>query len=166
MRPWILLALVALSACGEDEPTAQEQAEEADRSTAMVERANNTLPPLHEVTPEPIGAPEIERYDLYGAACNYAPGTSLGTRVVARESDAFLKIEGEVVRLAADAGARELPLRTRSLYNGREHVLRLRIVGGDEPAGTGAGDYEGAVTLFDQHGRVIYEGAGLTQCRE
>ena len=32
-------------------------------------------------TPEPILLPDIERYDLYGEVCSYAPGTSLGARV-------------------------------------------------------------------------------------
>src|SRR5690606_29024633 len=115
--------------------------------------------PLKEVTPEPLLNPDIERNDLLGPACNYAPGTSLGTRVIAREADAFMKVDGEVIRFAADPGARALPLRTRSLYNGREYSLRLQIANGGE-----GGDYTGQVTLRDSHGRVVYEGEGPVQC--
>jgi hypothetical protein len=139
----------------------------------MVEAANDVMPPLKTVTPEPILLPDIERYDLYGQACNYAPGTSLGTRVVAREADAFMKIKGEVVRLAADSGSRELPMRSRTLYSGKEYSLRLEIeeAGGANdadaaemvPAGTTS--YEGTVQLRDRFGRVIYEGTGLAQCK-
>ena len=155
-----LAVLLALAACGEN-LTPEEQALRDERDIAMVERANNSMPPLKEVTPEPLLYPDIERNDLLGAACNYAPGTSLGTRVIAREADAFMKVDGEVLRFAADPGARELPLRTRSLYNGREYSLRLQIAGGGEQA---EADYTGQVTLRDSHGRVVYEGEGPVQC--
>src|SRR3989337_564613 len=112
---WAIAALLLLAGCG-DELTPEELAQADARDVALVEAANKVEPPLKEITPEPILLPDIERFDLYGAACNYAPGTSLGTRVVAREADAFMKIDGEVVRLAADPGSRELPMRSRTLY--------------------------------------------------
>jgi len=166
MRRCLTVAmLVLLAGCGE-EPTPEEQAAADARDVAMVEQANNVMPPLAEVTPEPILLPDIERYDLYGEACNYAPGTSLGTRVVSREADAFVKIEGEVHRLAADPGSRELPMHTRTLYSGKEYSLRLAI---EDEAGAEEGDgttsYEGSVTLRDRYGRVVYEGTGLAQCK-
>lgn len=159
-----IAALLVLAGC-EREPTPEEQAQADARDVAMVEAANEVMPPLEEVTPEPILLPDIERYDLYGEACNYAPGTSLGTRVVAREADAFVKIEGEVHRLAADPGSRELPMHTRTLYSGREYSLRLTMVPQGEAEGGEATDYEGSVILRDQWGRVVYEGTGLAQCK-
>jgi hypothetical protein len=160
MRRLLAISILLLAGC-ERELTPEEQAQRDERDIALVEQANNSKAPVEQLTPEPILYPDIERFDLYGAACNYAPGTSLGTRVVAREADAFMKIDGEVLRFAADPGARELPQGTRSLYNGRAYVLRLQIEGD----GGEVGDYEGSVTVFDQHGRVVYEGVGLTQCR-
>lgn len=164
----IALSLLALAAC-EQGPTPEEQALQDARDVAIVEAANEVLPPIELVTPEPLLLPDIERYDLYGEACNYAPGTSLGTRVVAREADAFMKIEGEVVRFAADPGSRELPMRSRTLYASKEFSLRLEInpqPSSDGAAGTTpAGDYEGSVTLRDRYGRVVYEGTGLAQCK-
>jgi hypothetical protein len=156
-------ALLALAGC-DREPTPEEQALADARDVAMVEAANDVMPPLEQVTPEPILLPDIERYDLYGEACNYAPGTSLGTRVVAREADAFVKIDGEVHRFAADPGSRELPMRTRTLYNAKEYSLRLAMEPEGE-AGDETTDYEGTVTLRDQWGRVVYEGTGLAQCK-
>lgn len=157
--------LLLLSGC-EGEISPEEQAERDERDIAMVEQANNVLPPIEEVTPEPILYPDIERYDLFGAACNYAPGTSLGTRVIAREVDAYVKIEGEMVRLAADPGSRELPLGTRSLYSGREYALRLRLMGDGEPSAQGrrGTTYDSEITLSDAHGRTVYEGEGLAEC--
>lgn len=159
----VFVLLLTLAACGR-ELTPEEQALEDERDIAMVERANGTAAPLQEVVPQPISYADIERYDLFGAACNYAPGTSLGTRVVAREADAFVKIDGEVMRFAADPGSRELPLRSRSLYNGKGHVLQLQIEGEGKPSGEETVDYEGRVTLRDPYGRVVYEGSGLAQC--
>lgn len=163
MREVLAFATLLLVAC-DFGPTPEEQALEDARDIAMVEEANEAEPPLEPVTPEPILYPDIERYDLLGEACNYAPGTSLGVRVIAREADAFVKVDGEVQRLAADPGSRELPMHTRTLYNGKTYSLRLALNG---PAGEegGAGDYEGTVTLRDQYGRVVYEGTGLAQCK-
>lgn len=179
MRRIMLASLtLLLGGCG-GELSDQEAAQQAERDVAMVKEANEQRSPLRQVTPEPILYPDIERYDLYGEACAYAPGTSLGTRVFAREADAFMKIDGEVERFAADPGARALPLRTRSLYNGRNYALRLQIDGKGQaptapdeeaneakapPAG-GAGDFEGTVTLFDKYGRTVYEGTGPVQCK-
>jgi hypothetical protein len=161
---WTIAALVALAGC-DSGPSSEELAEKDARDVAMVEAANEVMPPLTLVTPEPILLPDIERYDLYGMACNYAPGTSFGTRVVSRESDAFVKIDGEVHRLAADPGSRELPMRTRTLYNGKEYSLRLAIDGEHKIAADGTSSFEGSVTLRDAYGRVVYEGTGLAQCK-
>lgn len=161
LPPFALMVL--LGACNSG-PNADEQAAADARDVAMVEAANDVTPPLAMVTPEPLLLPDIERYDLYGQACNYAPGTSLGVRVIAREADAFVKIDGEVQRLAADAGSRELPMHTRTLYSGKDYSLRLAVDGdGTEP--NGLGDYEGSVTLRDAYGRIVYEGTGLAQCK-
>lgn len=160
-RPGALgLVALLLAGCGEA-VTPEEQAERDERDIAMVERANDAMPPLREVVPEPLLYPDIERYDLYGDACSYAPGTSLGTRVFAREADAFAKIDGEVERFAADPGSRELPMRTRSLYNGRNYALRVQLAGDDPDSGR----FEGTIQIFDKYGRVVYEGTGLAECK-
>ncbi len=164
MRSAVLIAAMTLAACNDLSP--EEQAQRDARDVAMVERANDTMPPLEQITPEPIQFPDIERYDLDGTGCNYAPGTSLNTRIMAREVDAYAKIDGEMIRFAADPGARELPGNTRSLYSGREYSLRLRIDGEGTTADSGSTNYEGSITLFDAYDRVVFEGTGLAQCRE
>jgi hypothetical protein len=173
----VLVSLLMVAGCG-DEPSSGERAASDARDIAMVEEANEVMPPVKQITPEPILLPDIERFDLLGEACNYAPGTSLGTRVIAREADAFAKIEGDIVRFAADPGSRELPMHTRTLYNGREYSLRLQIEGVtpqerevDAVSGAaaqpqaGGTNYEGTVQLRDQYGRLVYEGTGLAQCK-
>jgi hypothetical protein len=180
MRTLLVLAgVVVLAGCGDD-VSPEERAAADEHDVALVEAANDAAPPVRLVSPEPILLPEIERYDLLGEACSYAPGTSLGARVIAREADAFMKIDGEIERFAADPGARELPSHTRSVYNSKDYSLVLALkdsaadatgeaTGEAEPAtgntpADGRANYEGSVTLRDAHDRVVYEGVGLAQC--
>ena len=164
MRQMLMLAGLALLLTGcRDDASPEERAAADERAVAMVQAANKAPPPVQLVTPEPILLPDIERYDLLGETCSYAPGTSLGARVVAREADAFMKIEGNIERFAADPGARELPMHTRSVYNSKDYSLVLALTE-DPGEGEQRASYEGSVTLRDAHGRVIYEGVGEAQC--
>lgn len=168
-----LLSVAALAGCGQG-LSPEEQALKDERDIALVERANAAGPPVKEIAPDPIGAPDLERFDLLGKGCNYAPGTSLGTRVIAREADAWMKIDGEMIRFASDPGSRELPGKSRSLYSAKEYALQLALADkretaavGDASTTAGAGkttNHEGTVTLRDAWGRVVYEGSGLAQC--
>lgn len=166
---WFMAAMLGLActACERELSEAEEQ-QAAERATELVRAANDAGPPVRPVVPEAIEYPDIETHDLFGQSCTYAPGTNLGARVIAREADAFMKIDGEVVRFAADPGSRELPMRSRTLYNGREYSLRLAI--DDVEAGTSAGEgtevteYEGTVWLRDRWDRVVYEGTGAVSC--
>jgi len=165
--PSMLMLAVLLGGC-EPEPSAEDLAREAERDVAMVEQANSAAPPLREVTPEPIRFDDIEQHAMTGAACNYAPGTSLGTRAIAREGDAFVKLDGEVHRLAADTGSGELPAGTRSLYDGREYSLRLSVSADgqarEDRQNGGTANYQGTMSLHDRWGREVYRGTGLVQC--
>ncbi|APE28687.1 hypothetical protein [Aurantiacibacter gangjinensis] len=160
----IALALtiaLACAACGNDVPP--EQRAEDDRMLAeQVREANDTLPPLEEVVPEPIQYADMETNDLFGLACSYAPGTSMGARVIARETDAYMKIDGEMLRFAADPGSRELPANSRSFYNGREFTLRLEVA--EKEASDDSPFYEGTVWLRDRFDRVVYTGTGAVDC--
>ncbi|HLV06864.1 MAG TPA: hypothetical protein VKY80_04250 [Croceibacterium sp.] len=178
MRRLVLIAGTALALAGcERELTPEEQALADERDIALVQKANSSIPPMVPVTPEPLLLPDIERFDMLGEACSYAPGTSLGARVIARQADAFMKIDGKIERFAADPGAPELPAHTRSVYHSKNYSLRLELredaaseeAGPDGPAEDARSDgqryYEGSVTLRDPHGRIVYEGAGLAQCK-
>ena len=164
-RAILLVGLVALAACTE-QPSKQDLAAEAERAIAEVEQVNNTPPPLETIVPETIGYPDIEKHDMFGAACAYAPGTNLGARVIARETDAFVKVGGKIIRLAADPGAREMPSGTRSLYNGTSYSLRLTIdsEGREDPVSIGTKLYDGTMYVRDSWDRVIYRGEGVVSC--
>lgn len=165
MRWLLVIGAAALLAACADELSPSEQEAENEAMAERVREANDIAPPLVEVVPDPLLYDDIEANDLYGLTCAYAPGTSMGARVIAREVDAFVKIDGEVIRLAADPGSRELPAATRSLYNGREYSLRLEIAENttDEET-TEAVFYEGTVRLRDRWDRVVYQGTGVVNC--
>ncbi|RPF70245.1 hypothetical protein [Aurantiacibacter spongiae] len=162
----LLASLAFLSGCGDDLSDTEREAR--NRAAADQVRAlNDAPPPLVEIVPEPLLLPEIEANDLYGDGCAYAPGTSMGTRVIAREADAFMKIDDRVVRFAADPGSRELPDNSRSLYNGREYSLRLTIDDvepGEEAGANTEGVMSGTVYLRDRWDRVVYQGSGAVNC--
>lgn len=159
----IAALVLVLGACS-DQLTAEEQAAEDAALAERVREANDTGPPLEEVVPETIGYPDMEANDLLGLACAYAPGTSMGVRVIARETDAYMKIDGEMVRFAADPGSRELPAGSRTLYNSREYALRLAV---NEVVAEGEVEdttYEGTMWLYDRWDRVVYTGTGTANC--
>jgi len=158
--PVILLLAVA---CTE----APLEAEQESENAALVDRvreANDAEPPLEQVVPETIGYLDMEANDLLGLACAYAPGTSMGARVIAREADAWMKIDGELIRFAADPGSRELPANSRTLYNGRTYSLRLAIEGVVTEGEVEHTTYEGTMWLYDRWDRVVYTGSGAVNC--
>jgi len=153
-----LLPLALLVACSEPDP--EQAAAEAERDIALVEQANNAPPPMREIVPEAIGAPDMMRHQLTGTkGCNYAPGTSLGARVIAREQDAWMKIGGEMTRFAADPGGKELAAGSWDRYLGAGYELQLALA--EDPSDH---HYDGTITLLDANGRVVYRGAGYAQC--
>lgn len=157
-------ALLMLTAACTEAPLEAEQESENAAMAERVREANNAGPPIEQVVPETIGYPEMEANDLLGLACSYAPGTSMGVRVIARESDAWMMIDGELLRFAADPGSRELPANSRTSYNGREYTLRLEI--GDTVSEGEIEDttYEGTIWLYDRYDRVVYTGSGPANC--
>ncbi|WP_137679215.1 hypothetical protein [Aurantiacibacter suaedae] len=166
MRTALLIGLaVALASCS-DEQSPEEKAAQDQKVVQMVRAANEAPPPIEEVIPQAILYPDIEKEDLFGASCAYAPGTSMGARVIAREADAYMKIEDEMIRFAADPGARQLANRTGSLYNGRQFSLRLEIEGEgrEDPNASESTLYQGTIWLRDRWDRIVYTGSGTVSC--
>lgn len=108
--------------------------------------------------------PDIERYEIYGASCAYAEGTSLGAKVIAQNEDAFMKLNGEVIRFIADPGSSELPYGSRSAYTGDAYSLDLDISGDGMQSGEEVMEYAGTIELRDGNGEVIYRVTGAVQC--
>jgi hypothetical protein len=152
--PFIAMLLAACAA----EPTPEEVAAQADREVAMVEQANNAPPPMRPLVPDAISAPEIMENQLAGAGCSYAPGTSLGVRVIAREQDAWMKLDGKLVRFSADPGAQTLADGSWNRYIGAGYELQLTLADGDTYR-------DGTISVRDAYGREVYHGSGTAQCQ-
>lgn len=143
---------LALIACA-DEVSPEDQARMDEAAVAMVESANAMEPPLKEIAPDILTEADMTEYAIEGARCIFMPGTNSGPRLVTRSLDAFIKIDGDVQRLAADAGSLELAEGTRTIYNGIAYVVRLEIADG-----------EGRIAIRDAYDRLVYSGDGPVTC--
>ena len=160
MRQLILIPLVMLAACSEEEPTDEERA----ARMAEIERINEGV--AMPIEPEKILYPDIERAELFGASCAFAPeGGGMAPILLAMEDAAHMKIGGEIVSFAPDAGVRKGPQVAWTKYDGRAASLNLGL--GKELGQTGDGGvvrYEARLTLRDGHDRVVYDAPGEAQC--
>ncbi|GGD50967.1 hypothetical protein GRI62_06370 [Erythrobacter arachoides] len=161
----LALPLLLLSACA-DEPDPAAQAAANAELAERVRQVNDAPPRLSEIVPDAITYPDLEANDLVGGAqCAYAPGMSMGARVIARETDAYMNIGGEMVRFVADVGSRELPANTRTLYNSREYKLRLELEDVPPSSTAEGGTFNGTIWLYDPYDRVVFTGSGTVNCQ-
>lgn len=148
MRKAVVFAMVLLAGCGgEDKTSDLLPQDEINRRTAI---------PLE---PQAILFPDIEKHELYGPNCAFAPeGGGIGAIVIARKEDGYLKFRGEVVRFAADSGSKELPQGVRSRYTGKEHTFVLTL---NDDGATGG---KGHLTVTNLHEIPVYDAPGDIQC--
>ena len=164
MRAWPLLFPVLLAACGSGMSEAERKArDEAD--VAYVEGLQAKNPPPKPILPQAIRYPDIEQYKLFGANCAFAPGDSIGAIVVAMDDTAWMKLDDDMVRLAADKGGEKLPMGTWRHYDGKEYSLELVIerAAATSPA-TETVNYPGTLAVRDSYGQLVYSAKGTVQC--
>jgi hypothetical protein len=153
-----------LASCGAREPTPAEKNAREEADIASVQKAQE-LPPV-PVSLETIGYPEIERYDLFGASCAFAPeGGGLGALALAMEAAAYIKVDGRIERLAPDPGSPKLPLGARGKYDGKRYSLILDIAEGEgEQAGMESTRFPAQLVVRNERDQVVYDTTGLAQC--
>lgn len=158
----ISLLALAVAACGQ-EAAEQEQASSDARPDAVVEQA-----PIPEALDlEAITFLDIERENLFGAGCSFAPtGGGMGALAIAQGEAGYLKIDGEVVRFSPDADSPELPLGARERYTGSAHSFQLTMQQDEaEQSGYETVNYPGRLTVRDRTGAIIsYDSEGMVQC--
>ena len=164
MRLTALLLPLLLVACGGPEPTPEELAAREEADIAAVEQAQD-IPP-RPVDLQAIGYPDIEKHDLFGASCAFAPkGGGLGALVLAMEQAAFIKVDGRIERLAPDPGSPELPLGARGRYDGKVYSLILDIADGEgEQEGIETINFPARLIVRNERDQVVYEASGVAQC--
>ena len=160
---WLVLGL-AIAAAGCDTKTPEEVAAENARAVAEVEA--HQKPPPEQIVPDKIGYREIEKFDLFGAGCNFAPdGGGLGAVAIAQSDRGYMVVDRELVRFAADKGSPELPYLARRKYDGMKHSFTLDLdPKSGEQSGMETTDYRGRLTVRDGQDNIVYDARGMVQC--
>src|SRR5690606_23120878 len=111
------------------------------------------------------GYPDIEQYELFGATCAFAPGDGIGAIVIAMNQTAWMKLDDDMVRLAADKGGEKLPMGTWRHYDGKEYSLELQV---ERTAARSSAsqtvNYPGELEVRDAYGHLVYGAKGTVQC--
>ncbi len=150
MRRAVPLLLLLLAGC--------------DRSPAGDKSGQPIAPPDQSLALQPIGFPDIEANDLYGASCAYASGKSMAPLVIAFDDEAVIKVDGQIQRFKLDPQCTEVKLGTGSRYLADRQVLDLAIEGEGKQVGYETVNYAGSVKLSTAGGRVLYQTRGAVQC--
>lgn len=164
MRVATLLPLALLvSACGQGEPSPAEKARADDADVAAVKAAQ--VPPPTPVTPERILYPDIERYDLFGAGCNFAPQGSMAAIALAQAGHGYMKIDGKLEAFAPDAGSGDLPLGAKGKYTAGawSFVLDLAAEEGEQ-SGSETVNFPAHLVLRNDRDQIVFESDGIAQC--
>lgn len=155
-----LCALILVAGCGEKKSAAEKRAAD-DRAIAQVNAAQEVKPPPKPIEPQPILFGDIQKYDLFGAGCAFAPGDSMGAVLLTRDKVAYLLLDGRPVRFASDPGSTKLPLGTFSRYVGKELALSLTRSG---DVAADATRWAGHLVVTDPLDQVVYQTDGQVQC--
>lgn len=161
---WVAMAaLLPLAACG-DNLSEEERATQDNADIAAVEASQK--PPVIPIDPQAIRYPDIEKNQIYGASCAFAPeGGGLGAIVIAMADAGYMKLGGSLQRFAPDAGSAENPLGTRERYTGSSNSFTLQLLESEgEKSGIETMDFDAQLTVRDSSDRVVYQENGIAQC--
>lgn len=143
MRAAILLAALALAACGSEQPE---------------------TPPETQLALQPLGAPEFEQYEIELGGCAFAPeGRALSAVLITDRDKAYLKTNDTVAPLAKAEGSSALPGGAWSAYSGGGYSVSLTISGEGKPQGSAKG-YPAHLVVRDGSGATVYDSEGMAQC--
>ena len=159
MRVSIVLLALTLMACS-NEPN------EEERAAAVAEVEANRVPPPEELQLEPIRYREIEKNELYGTGCSFAPdgGGMSAVALAMAETGHFLRGD-KLITLAADKGSPELPYLARRKYDGAAYSMTLDLDEAEgEQSGEETSDYPATLTIRDASEQVVYHKSGIAQC--
>ena len=159
MRVSIVLLALTLMACSNE-------ANEEERAAAVAEVEANRIPPPEELQLEPIRYREIEKNELYGTGCSFAPdgGGMSAVALAMAETGHFLRGD-KLITLAADKGSPELPYLARRQYDGAAYSMTLYLDEAEgEQSGEETSDYPATLTIRDASEQVVYRKSGIAQC--
>lgn len=156
----LVIPALMLAGCG-----GEERDPAGDAADVAEVRAMHDNPPAVPVEPQRISYNDIEKNDLFGAGCGFAPANGLSVIALAQPERGFLKLDGEIVTLSPDKGGDPLPLGSWQAYAGSDYGFELRQTGEDgEQSGMETTSWPGSLTITDVNGKTVYEAAGTLQC--
>ena len=100
MRHAVLVLTLLAAACG---PSPEDKAREDAAAIAAVNAAQNRLPPIKALSLEQFTPGDFARMDDTGASCAFYAETR--AIAMARPSYAWIKLDGELIRLVSDSGS-------------------------------------------------------------
>jgi hypothetical protein len=116
---------------------------------------------------EGIDYPAIKAGKLYGGGCNFvADGGGMSALVLAQETEAIIKLKGEIVRIPADTTSRLLPESARTRYANAKQTLILAPLPGAVPTENGVvQSLPVRLAIVDSAGQPQFNAKGLVQCK-
>lgn len=158
------VTMALLAGCGEIEKSRAQQ--EIDDEKAIAEVVAAQTPPPDVVTPERITDDERERYKLSDSGCSFAVNSpELGAQAILQMNVGYMKFDGDMERLAPDAGAADGPAGTKSRYDGGRHALLVRFdTGSATKTGGDVVSVPTRITLQDGRARTVYVAEGTSLC--
>ncbi|MXP28392.1 hypothetical protein GRI58_06100 [Porphyrobacter algicida] len=138
--------------------------EAADNKAIAEVEANQTPPPD---TPEiqPLSSSEIDGLGLAGGGCSfYRAVNDRQVLSLLTPEAAYLKLDGDVERLASDAGSKSGPIDTRTHYDGKRQSLHVVMGDKGESIVSDTTDYPASLTIRDGKGRVEAKLTGTARC--
>ena len=160
----LAFAGTGLEGCA-DEPASTEAQDRADAEAVAQVLAQQTPPPV-ELALQPITYVDIvENSAMTGTGCSFTPGGEEDPFAILSDGVGFVKYEGSIQRLAADAGTKEGPFGTREQYDGREYSLSIAI---DQARKEGESEASWAapatLTMADGYDREVARSEGRVGC--
>lgn len=154
-----LCAMALLAGCDEGSSAAQDEADIAEIE------AMHDMPAAQAVELERISYTDIEKNNLFGAGCGFAPDGGMAIMFLAQEERGYIKRDGKIEALAPDKGSDALPMPGYVKYDGSEFAIELSL---DEERGKSEGientKFPGRMLIRDFKGRTVYEKDGTIGC--
>ncbi|WP_144094821.1 hypothetical protein [Croceicoccus sediminis] len=148
-----------LAACSDGSDPAQDAADVAEIE------AMHDMPAIEQISPQHIRYPDIEKNNLFGASCGFAPGNSMKVLFLAQDEHGYMKLDDKIVTLAPDKGSAELPLTGFSKYDGKEFSVTITLdENGKSSEGIEQTKWQGRMVVRDHKDRVTFDREGLVGC--
>lgn len=171
MKPYVvpafLLMAMTLLACQREDERAEaiSKAESDARDVAYVESVQKQHAPVQQIELQTLGEDEVNKLKAGPQSCRFFARQPNGNALlfVAGQLSGAVKLEGELLSVAADTGAVRLKAGVYPRYVSK--AFWLELTEGDQGHGQLPADIPSALIARDQFDRIIFRASGTLQCR-